>query len=60
MQHEGTRFAHLMTPGRIGSMELRNRIVLCPMGLLFGNEDGTVSDNEAAFYEARAGAARDC
>ena len=35
-------------------MELRNRIVMCPMGMLLGNDDGTVSDNEAAFYEARA------
>ena len=47
-------YAHLLAPGRIGSLELRNRIVLCPMGLLFGNDDGTVSDNEAAFYAARA------
>jgi 2,4-dienoyl-CoA reductase (NADPH2) len=43
-----------MAPGRIGTMELRNRIVMCPMGMLLGNDDGTVSDNEAAFYEARA------
>jgi 2,4-dienoyl-CoA reductase (NADPH2) len=48
------RFPHLTTPGRIGSLELRNRMVMCPMGVLFGNEDGSVSDNEAAFYEARA------
>jgi len=49
-----TEFPHLFTPGRIGSMELRNRIVMCPMGMLLGNDDGTVSDNEAAYYEARA------
>lgn len=48
------RFQHLLQPGRIGALELRNRIVLCPMGVLFGNEDGSVSENEAAFYEARA------
>ncbi len=47
-------YPHLLTPGRIGSMELRNRIVMCPMGMLLGNDDGSVSDNEAAFYEARA------
>lgn len=47
-------FPRLFQTGRIGSMELRNRIVMCPMGMLLGNEDGTVSDNEAAFYEARA------
>jgi 2,4-dienoyl-CoA reductase-like NADH-dependent reductase (Old Yellow Enzyme family) len=50
----GERFAHLMEPGRIGPLELRNRIAMCPMGVLFGNDDGTISDNEAAFYEARA------
>jgi 2,4-dienoyl-CoA reductase (NADPH2) len=47
-------FPHLMAPGRIGSLELRNRIVMCPMGMLLGNDDGSVSENEAAFYEARA------
>ena len=48
------RFARLLAPGRIGSMALRNRIVMSPMGVLFGNEDGSVSENEAAYYEARA------
>jgi 2,4-dienoyl-CoA reductase (NADPH2) len=47
-------YPHLFTPGRIGSMELRNRIVMCPMGMLLGNEDGTASDNEVAYYAARA------
>jgi len=53
-QETGGRFAHLLAPGRIGTLELRNRIVMCPMGVLLGNEDGSVSDNEAAYYEARA------
>jgi 2,4-dienoyl-CoA reductase (NADPH2) len=47
-------FPNLFAPGRIGTMELRNRIVMCPMGMLLGNDDGTVSENEQAFYEARA------
>lgn len=47
-------YPHLFAPGHIGSMALRNRIVMCPMGMLLGNDDGTVSDDEAAFYEARA------
>ncbi len=47
-------FPHLFTPGRIGTLQLRNRIVMCPMGMLLGNDDGSVSENEAAFYEARA------
>lgn len=49
-----SRFARLWEPGRIGRVELRNRMVLNPMGLLLGNHDGTVSDAEIAFYEARA------
>jgi len=48
------RFRRLLEPGTIGTLELRNRIVMCPMGLLYGNEDGSVSENEAAYYEARA------
>src|SRR4051794_30815603 len=47
-------YPHLFAPGRIGTMDLRNRIVMCPMGMLLGNDDGSVSDNEAAYYEARA------
>ncbi|HXY92936.1 MAG TPA: FAD-dependent oxidoreductase [Acidimicrobiia bacterium] len=49
-----TRFAHLLAPGRIGSLELRNRILMCPMGHHLSNPDGSVSDNEAAYFEARA------
>ena len=41
-------------PGRIGSMELRNRIVMSPMGDDLCNPDGTVSDTQLAYAEARA------
>jgi 2,4-dienoyl-CoA reductase (NADPH2) len=47
-------FPHLMAPGRIGSLELRNRILMCPMGDSLCNTDGTISDNQAAYFEARA------
>jgi 2,4-dienoyl-CoA reductase-like NADH-dependent reductase (Old Yellow Enzyme family) len=47
-------FAHLLAPGRIGSMELRNRIVMSPMGDDLCNPDGTVSDTQLAYAEARA------
>ena len=50
----GTRFEHLVAPGRIGGLELRNRIVMCPMGHNLSNSDGSVSANEAAYFEARA------
>ena len=35
-------------------MALRNRIVLAPMGDRLANEDGTVSERQAAYLEARA------
>jgi 2,4-dienoyl-CoA reductase (NADPH2) len=47
-------FAHLLAPGRIGSLELRNRIVMAPMGDRLANDDGTVSDRQLAYLEARA------
>jgi hypothetical protein len=37
------RFPHLFEPGRIGSMQLRNRIISCPMGDRLANDDGSVS-----------------
>ena len=32
-------FTHLLAPGRIGSLELRNRILMCPMGDELSNDD---------------------
>lgn len=43
-----------MSPGRIGGLEIRNRILMCPMGDCLANDDGTVSDRQIAYYEARA------
>lgn len=52
-------YSHLLAPGRIGPMELRNRIVLMAMGVNFGEEDGVSGDRIVAFHEshARGGAA---
>lgn len=47
-------FPHLLGPGQIGSLALRNRIALCPMGVNLGEPDGTVGDAQAAWFEARA------
>jgi 2,4-dienoyl-CoA reductase-like NADH-dependent reductase (Old Yellow Enzyme family)/thioredoxin reductase len=44
----------LLSPGRIGTLELRNRIVMCPMGDSLCDPDGTISANQAAYFEARA------
>ena len=51
MQHSQT---HLLSPGRIGAMTLKNRIVLAAMGSNFANEDGHCSERLIAYYEARA------
>ena len=48
------RFDHLLAPGRIGSLALRNRILMCPMGDSLCESDGTISPNQAAYFEARA------
>src|SRR3954463_14896761 len=49
-----TGFAHLLAPGRIGSLELRNRILMCPMGDSLCELDGSISRNQQAYFEARA------
>ncbi|HSW19637.1 MAG TPA: FAD-dependent oxidoreductase [Ramlibacter sp.] len=47
-------FSPLLQPGRIGSLELRNRIVMAPMGSNFAEEDGMCGERIQAYYEARA------
>ena len=47
-------FPHLLAPGRIGSIELRNRIVMCPMGDSLAHSDGSVSDAQLEYFAARA------
>jgi 2,4-dienoyl-CoA reductase-like NADH-dependent reductase (Old Yellow Enzyme family) len=47
-------FSRLLSPGRLGSVTLKNRIALSPMGTNLGEADGTVGDAQAAWYEARA------
>ena len=47
-------FATLLSPIHIGSMELRNRLVMSPMETLYSTRDGQPSDRAIAYYEARA------
>jgi 2,4-dienoyl-CoA reductase (NADPH2) len=47
-------YRHLLSPGRIGSMPLRNRIFMTPMGSNLADEDGITGDRLRAYYEARA------
>ncbi len=49
-----TQFCHLLSPTRIGSMELKNRMVMSPMTTAYCNEDQTPSERLIAHFEARA------
>jgi 2,4-dienoyl-CoA reductase-like NADH-dependent reductase (Old Yellow Enzyme family)/NADPH-dependent 2,4-dienoyl-CoA reductase/sulfur reductase-like enzyme len=53
------RFPHLAAPGRIGSMELRNRMVVTAMGVWLGDGDGVVGERQIAYHveQAKGGAA---
>lgn len=44
----------LFTPFSIGNCEIKNRIVMSAMGTLMSNRDGTFSEDEIAYFEARA------
>ncbi|MBI2918925.1 MAG: FAD-dependent oxidoreductase [Chloroflexi bacterium] len=46
-------FEHLFQPGRIGSLEVKNRLVMAPM-VTWSSADACVSDAHVAFYRERA------
>lgn len=48
------QFDHLLSRGNIGTLELKNRIVMAPMGSNFAESDGTCTERIQAYYEARA------
>jgi 2,4-dienoyl-CoA reductase-like NADH-dependent reductase (Old Yellow Enzyme family) len=43
----------LLTPGRIGGVEIRNRIVMAPMTTRLADDDGFVTDEAISYYMAR-------
>ncbi|GAA3598181.1 FAD-dependent oxidoreductase [Kineosporia mesophila] len=49
-----TSFENLLSPGRIGSLEVPNRVLLAPMGTEMCTPDGRSTEQEAAYYAARA------
>jgi len=44
---------HLMAPFQVKSMQLKNRVVMPPMGTGLGNDDGTVSEASLAYMKRR-------
>ncbi|TWG95364.1 2,4-dienoyl-CoA reductase-like NADH-dependent reductase (Old Yellow Enzyme family) [Nocardioides sp. J9] len=47
-------FPHLLAPGLIGAMELRNRIVMSPMETMYGTPEGHPSERTVAHFARRA------
>ena len=47
-------YGHILAAGRIGTLELRNRIIMSPMGSNLAEEDGFCGERIARYYEARA------
>lgn len=47
-------YKKLFESGRIGNVEMKNRLVMSPMGIGLANLDGTPTDDMIAYYEARA------
>lgn len=47
-------YNNLFSSGKIGTMKSKNRIVMTAMGNYLANTDGTVSEEDIAFYTARA------
>lgn len=45
---------HLFSPGKIGSLYLKNRIVMAPLGSRLTTENGAVTDDMIEFYSQRA------
>jgi 2,4-dienoyl-CoA reductase-like NADH-dependent reductase (Old Yellow Enzyme family) len=47
-------YQHLLSRGRIGSLETRNRIVMAPMGSNLAEDDGRIGERILRYYEERA------
>lgn len=50
-------YPNLFTPGRIGPVTVKNRLVMTAMCVGLAHHDGAVSDALAAYYEERAAGA---
>ncbi|MEY8355908.1 NAD(P)/FAD-dependent oxidoreductase [Lachnospiraceae bacterium 54-53] len=48
------KYTNLFTPLKIGSLTIRNRVVMGAMGNMTANPDQTASEREIAYYAARA------
>ena len=44
----------LFTPGKIGKLTIKNRAVLAPMQMMYGEHLGYAGEKAIAYYEERA------
>src|SRR5690554_28966 len=49
-----SQYKHLLSPGKLGPIDLRNRIILSPMGDNFSVPEGFCTEQLQSYYEARA------
>ena len=47
-------YPNLFSPFKLGSLELKNRVVMAPMSSSLGGTDGRVTADQIAFYQERA------
>lgn len=48
------RYPHLLSPGRINKMEVKNRIMVTAMGVSLSEEDGHVGERLISYHEEQA------
>lgn len=49
-----TNYSHLLSSGRIGSLEIRNRIIVTAMGVGLSEADGSCGERLIAYHEEQA------
>ena len=54
MRKVNTQFPHLLSPGKIGNLELKNRVVMGPTETLYATSDGEITDKIIDYYVERA------
>jgi 2,4-dienoyl-CoA reductase-like NADH-dependent reductase (Old Yellow Enzyme family)/thioredoxin reductase len=48
------QFTHLLSPGRIGRLEIKNRLIVPPMLTEYAAEDGRLTERYIRYYEEKA------
>ncbi|WP_101772257.1 NAD(P)/FAD-dependent oxidoreductase [Peptostreptococcus faecalis] len=48
------KYSKLFSPGKIGDLEIQNRVIMSSMGCSMANVDGTPSEQMISYYEKRA------